>query len=47
MALKGLVMAGFLNEKEEGLKVINSAIKIKFSNPNSWHFYALYYKEEK
>jgi hypothetical protein len=46
MALKGLVMA-FLNEKEEGAKNINSAIKLNFSNPNSWHFYALYNKEIK
>ena len=46
MALKGLVMA-FLNEKEEGAKIINAAIKLNFSNPNSWHFYSLYNKEIK
>lgn len=27
--------------------MLNSAIKLKFSNPNSWHFLALYHKEEK
>lgn len=46
LSLKGITMA-FLNEKEEGLKDIKDAIKIKFSNPIPWHFLALYYKEEK
>ena len=27
--------------------MLNTAIKLKFSNPNSWHFLALYHKEEK
>jgi len=27
--------------------MLNAAIKLKFSNPNSWHFLALYHKEEK
>jgi hypothetical protein len=35
MALKGLVM-GHLNEKVDGAKVINS-----------WHFFALFHKEDK
>jgi hypothetical protein len=46
LALKGLVMA-HLGEKEEGQKLINQAIKLNFKNPNSWHLYALFYKEEK
>jgi hypothetical protein len=44
--LKGLTLT-YLNEKQEGLKVINEAIKQKFNNPNSWHFLALYHKEDK
>lgn len=27
--------------------MLNAAIRLKFSNPNSWHFLALYHKEEK
>jgi hypothetical protein len=46
MALKGLVMA-HMNEKAEGQKVIDQAIKLNFRNPNSWHFYALFHKEDK
>jgi hypothetical protein len=36
-----------LGDKEEGGKVIKEAIRLKFNNPNSWHFYALYHKEDK
>jgi len=36
-----------LGEKEQGLKDLKDAIKLKFSNPIPWHFMALYYKEEK
>jgi hypothetical protein len=46
MALKGLVMA-HLNEKEEGAKVINAAIKLNFKNATSWHFFALFHKEDR
>ena len=46
LALKGLVM-GHLGEKEEGNKAIMAAIKLNFSNPNTWHFYALFHKEDK
>jgi hypothetical protein len=46
MALKGLAMS-FLGEKEEGAKTLNQAIKLNFRNPNSWHFFALYHKEDK
>lgn len=27
--------------------MLNAAIRLKFSNPTSWHFLALYHKEEK
>jgi hypothetical protein len=46
MALKGLVLA-HLNEKAEGAKVIGEAIKLNLKNANSWHFYALFHKEDK
>jgi hypothetical protein len=46
MALKGLSMS-FLGEREDGAKVINQAIRLNFSNPNSWHFFALFHKEDK
>jgi len=46
MALKGLVM-GHLNEKVDGAKVINDAIKLNMKNANSWHFFALFHKEDK
>lgn len=46
MALKGLVYT-FTAQKEDGVKIMNQAIKLNFSNPNSWHFLALYHKEEK
>lgn len=46
MALKGLTMI-HLNEKNEGIKVMNQAIKLNFKNPNSWHFFALFHKEDK
>lgn len=37
----------YLNQKEEGVKTLNQAIRMNFSNPNSWHFLALHHKEEK
>ena len=46
LALKGITEA-HLGEKEQGLKDLKDAIKMKFSNPIPWHFLALYYKEEK
>jgi tetratricopeptide (TPR) repeat protein len=46
LALKGISEA-LLGEKEQGLKDIKDAIKLKISNPIPWHFMALYYKEEK
>jgi len=36
-----------MNEKEEGLKTINEALKKNFKNPIPWHFLALYNKQEK
>jgi hypothetical protein len=36
-----------LNEKVEGAKVINEAIKLNLKNANAWHFYALFHKEDK
>jgi len=36
-----------MNEKEEGVKLIKDALSKNFKNPVSWHFYALYYKQEK
>lgn len=38
---------GHLGEKEEGNKTIMAAIKLNFSNPNAWHFFALFHKEDK
>lgn len=37
----------YLGDKEDGLKDLKDASKMKFSNPIPWHFMALYYKEEK
>lgn len=36
-----------MGEKEQGLKDLKEAIKLKITNPIPWHFMALYYKEEK
>jgi hypothetical protein len=38
---------GHLGEKEDGNKAIMAAIKLNFSNPNAWHFFALFHKEDK
>jgi hypothetical protein len=46
MALKGLSMA-YLNERAEGAKIINDAIKLNIKNANAWHFFALFHKEDK
>ena len=46
MALKGLVMY-YLDEKTEGAKILNDAIKINIKNPTAWHFLALFHKEDK
>lgn len=45
LALKGLNVY-YLNEKEEGKKLINQALKINLKSPVAWHFYALLHKEE-
>jgi hypothetical protein len=46
MALKGLILT-HLGEKADGVKVMNQAIRLNFSNPNSWHFFALFHKDDK
>ena len=45
LALKGLSMY-YLNQKEEGKKCINSALKINMKSAIAWHFYALFLKED-
>ena len=45
MALKGLSMF-YINEKEEGKKCINEALKINMNSSMAWHFYAIYLKED-
>jgi len=36
-----------INEKVDGLKCLNDAIKLNFKNANAWHFLALFHKEDK
>ena len=45
LSLKGLSMY-YLNEKEEGKKCINSALKLNMKSSIAWHFYALFLKED-
>ena len=45
MALKGLSMF-YINEKEEGKKCINAALKLNMNSSMAWHFYAIYLKED-
>ena len=46
IALKGLILTN-MNEKVEGEKLIKDALKKDIKNPTVWHFYAIYYKQEK
>jgi peptide alpha-N-acetyltransferase len=36
-----------MNEKVEGEKLIKEALRKDIKNPTVWHFYAIYYKQEK
>lgn len=45
LALKGLSVY-YLNEKDEGKKLINQALKLNLKSPIAWHFYSLLHKEE-
>ena len=45
LALQGLSLY-YLNEKEQGKKIINQALKINLKSPIAWHFYSILHKEE-
>ncbi len=40
IAMKALFMV-FLNQKEEGLKLIRKSVKLKFESQVSWHLYGI------